>query len=229
MSRTICIAALGAFAVSAIATEPLLLENEFLRIAVDPANGGAITSVLYKKAIRFPFIAERGAGVAATGALFVPWIESDGTAWKIPAEGVRSIRADGGRTVTITFLPAAGVTFERRLSLSEHGTEFSLRDSVRNGSDRAITVRTGLSTRQQAEPWRREDRSWIGDGSRTLERHLGEKGNPASLLVAAGPFFWRQTGQYGTGLLCRTQGLPVPAELKQEYLPEPGSPSVVVL
>ncbi len=62
--------------------EGLVLENEFVRVAVD-AKSGAVTSLTAKKAPS-PVIAERGAGSAGRGALFAWEGASFETAERIP-------------------------------------------------------------------------------------------------------------------------------------------------
>ncbi|MEO7651466.1 MAG: hypothetical protein ABIZ80_13455, partial [Bryobacteraceae bacterium] len=67
--RTLRIPLLLLLATASVAVEPVVLENAYVRATVDPAHGGAVTSLVYKKGISFPYIAERGAGIAATGRL----------------------------------------------------------------------------------------------------------------------------------------------------------------
>src|SRR5262249_39966400 len=55
-------------------SEDRALENDYVRVIVVPNKGGAITSMIHRKAATFPCIVDKGAGVAASGVFFVPMI-----------------------------------------------------------------------------------------------------------------------------------------------------------
>ena len=65
----------------------MTLQNDHCRVTVDPARGGAVTSMFFKKARMTPYVAQRGGGVAANGVLFAPAVSV------------------GGRTVELSTLP----------------------------------------------------------------------------------------------------------------------------
>jgi hypothetical protein len=216
---------LAILAVSAVATEPLLLENEYVRVAVDPLHGGAVTSMLYKKAVNFGFIADKGAGIAGTGALFAPIVESSG---KTANNLAMQVRKTNSRDVTLS-TPlsqlAVGLSLERRIRMGERQSSFSLEDVIRNDSVRDVSIRFGANSYQQAEPWRLTDRSWIGDESTNIARHMPSQGvAPAQLETAGRPFFWRQIEQYGAGFLCRVQSPKSAGDLSADVLADKGNP-----
>jgi len=208
-----CLLSAGALllaAASAIAAEPLLLENEYVRVAIDPRQGGAVTDMLYKNVLRFPLIAERGAGVAGSGVLFAPAIELGGKPLTISGMKVEHRAA---RAITLLASPVEGLSFERTLSTGAAESGFSIRDQVRNDTGGAISVRIGTASRQRPEPWRLTQRSWIGDSSQAVAPPV------PPLRIPSGPFFWRQIEQYGTGFLYRVERVAAPVELSQ---PLPG-------
>ena len=49
-----------------------VLENDFVKVTIDPQKGGAVTEIIYKKAVTIPDIAQRGAGSAATISCTLP-------------------------------------------------------------------------------------------------------------------------------------------------------------
>ena len=216
---------LAILAVSAVATEPLLLENEYVRVAVDPLHGGAVTSMLYKKAVNFGFIADKGAGIAGTGALFAPIVESSGkTANNLAMQVRRTNSLDVTLSTPLSQL-AVGLSLERRIRMGERQSSFSLEDVIRNDSVRDVSIRFGANSYQQAEPWRLTDRSWIGDESTNIARHMPSQGvAPAQLETAGRPFFWRQIEQYGAGFLCRVQSPKSAGDLSADVLADKGNP-----
>ncbi len=167
-----------------------VLENDFVRASVDPVTG-AITSLLYKKAATFPLIADKGAGVAGTGAFFVPRFEGAGVA--LQGSGLRREKDD-------LVLRLTGGTLERTVRLAKGESALRIADAWKGPG------RVGQISRRDAEPWRQVARSWYGDAGRVVARALpaDDKG---SLEARPGPVFWRMVGPYGTGFLARTAGL----------------------
>ena len=219
LSWTVRILIVSMAATSGIATEPLLLENEYIRITIDPLRGAAVTSLLYKRALTFPLIASKGAGIAGTGALFAPVLEIGGASMT-PSTVARL----SGTAATFSGVLAPGLFFERHLRLGPHESGFSITDVVRNDTGRNAIIRIGTSSRQQSEPWRLTDRSWIGDSARTLD---GASGAPSNLQVSSGPFFWRQIEEYGTGFLYQVRPVGTPLDLDAKFPVKPGEPAQV--
>jgi hypothetical protein len=194
--------ALAIFTLSAIATEPILLENDFVRVSVDALHGGAVTAMAYKKAHSFDFIADKGAGIAGSGSLFAPVVESAGkTADALTLRATRS----GGRAITLSGSLADGLSLERRFQMGAQQSGFSITDVIDNDSARDVSVRVGATSRQQAAPWRWTDRSWIGDQTSVIARHTPSTDSSPVRLETGGTFFWRQIEQYGTGFLYRVK------------------------
>ncbi len=85
----------------------------------------AVTSVLYKKAVSFGFIADKGAGIAGTGALFAPIVESSG---KTANNLAMQVRKTNSRDVTLS-TPlsqlAVGLSLERRIRMGERAKAVS--------------------------------------------------------------------------------------------------------
>jgi hypothetical protein len=209
LRRLVRASAVLMLAPSAIATEPSLLENEYVRGAVNPQRGGSVTGMLYKKAIRFPFIA----GGKSLALSAVPMTVA-------PGSGLRTV-------VLSTSLAALAqwLSFQRTLSTGEAESGVSTRDVLCNDSGRELTVRIGTASRQKTEPWRLTDRSWIGDSSQSLERHVPGAGQDAPRLhISKSPFLWRQVEQYGTGFLYRVQGVQAAVDLTARFPAEEGNP-----
>ena len=205
---------------------PLLrLENDYVRAEVDPARGGAVAALHYGKAMVFPLIAERWAGIAGTGVLFAPWLEVD--AVTVEMSGVAS-GARGRRFLSFS-AGLAGLAWERQLRIDRGETRFSIRDLLHNRSGRGVTVRLGMTSHQEAAAWRLTDRSWIGDERRSQELRTssipvpGLSPSPTRVSVTTRSFFWRQISQYGTGLLYRAQPT-WQGEAAAEVSREEGSP-----
>jgi hypothetical protein len=197
--------------VCTLGAAPVWLENDYVRISVDPAAGG-VTSMVYRKAIAFPLIADKGAGIAGTGLLFTPTIEVSGAAF-VPR--VTSIQQDRSR-ITLRFTAPQGLSFERRLSLGDHESAFRMEDTLRNDAAREIAVRIGTVSRQNVEPWRLAARTWIGSGKRVMARHFPEGNDaPARFENRAAPFYWRSVEQYGTGFLYTVRRLNAPVTVEQ--------------
>lgn len=228
-ARCLRLGGLVLLAASAIATETVVLENAYVAVTVDPLDGGAVSRIVYHKAVRFPFIADKGAGVAGSGALFAPVIERDSSA---AGRLAMQVTRQDARSVTLS-APladvAAGLSLERCLRMGAEQSGFSIEDVIRNESAGDISVRVGALSRQQAESWRLADRTWIGDRTTSIERHTpAQKAPTARVESAAGPFFWRQVGPYGTGFLYRVESVKAPIELSEDILPAQGNPVQVV-
>jgi len=123
----------------ALAVSPsgeLVLENEFVRLAVD-AKSGAVTSLIAKKAPSFPVIAERGAGVAGRGTLFA-W---DGAAFETAdrSPGELVIRSKGR---------------ERRIRMDPQESGFRLQDTLRNEGPEPQRLQVRGRSRIDGEKWR---------------------------------------------------------------------------
>lgn len=220
----------------------LKLENAWLSATVTPAAGGAIRRLHYRNAFTFPLIAGRGAGVAGCGRLFAPRIEVNG----VPADwsDVRVEHADAGEIVLSASFPAIApkLGWRRRMSLEPDGTEIAIDEELRNAGDRPVPVRIGGASRQEAEPWRDTDRSWIGNATACEPQHVPvtrqatnsvsfERGtlpdlSPDRVEISGRRLFWRQIEQYGTGVLYRLD-LPEAGTMTSVDLPEPGSPREV--
>jgi len=190
----------------AAGTAALRLENAVMRVEVDAPAGGAVTALVLKRAQVFPLIVGRGAGVAGCGLLFAPRLEVGGSSprrWRMTAVG-----SEGGE-LALAGVPAAGLKWERRIGLAPGESRMTFRDLLRNESARVLTLRLGVACRQDGAPWRLTDRSWIGSlrtAKALATSSLAVPGQPVPphrARVSAASFFWRQIGQYGTGLLYR--------------------------
>ncbi len=168
------------------ASDPIVLENEAVRVAVDPRTG-AVASMICKTATTFPLIADRGAGVAGTGEfLAIPDLA------EVRAERKDVLRLEG---------KWKGLSVERTFRMEPGESGFRMTDVFVNCGGEAAAVRLAQRSRQKAEPWRLALRSWFGDPERPQLRQL--PGNPdAARLEAKGPrLSWRLIGQYGVGFL----------------------------
>ena len=210
------------------ATRPMFLENECVRIDVDPTHGGAVTGMLYKKGIRFQFIADRGAGVAGSGLLFVPVIKTGGKSFTLAGVPMRVEAGSGSSSFTLSASLAGlapGLSLERMFRTSERESGFSVQEVLRNDSGRDIEVRLGAVSRQKSEPWRLTGRFWIGDAGQVLDGRLGGAGKDGLRMTVSGNrFFWRQVEQYGTGFLYRLGDVKAGINLAASSLAEPGHP-----
>lgn len=155
-----------------VALDPLVLENPYLRVTVDSAHG-SVSSLVYKQAISFPYIAAKGAGVAGKGRLFEPvlWI---GDRRLTPAFTLNS-RKSGEIIFTCQ---TENLKITRILRLDPAGTSINISDEFHNRGRAAEMVRAGGTGSQDRESWSLTSRSW----SRT-------------------PGEWRYIGQYGLGLV----------------------------
>src|SRR5204862_508019 len=128
-------------------------------------------------------IAERGAGIAATGKLF---------ALDVPL----TAQSAKGR---ITLSGASGrLAWKRVMTLDPGSSAIVIEDSARNQSDSTIEATAGSGSEQQREPWQVARRSWSGD----LSRRTAVSKSIVNTETQA-PFGWRVLGQYGIGFLYR--------------------------
>ena len=209
-------------ATGATGAEPLRLENTELRVTVDPRQGGAVTEIFYKRAMTFPLIADKGAGVAGSGCLFAPVVAVAGRTadWadaRVVAASASSLSltAPGG---------APGLTWQRTFRLAAQECGWAMEDVLRNDSDQTIAVEVGASSVQRAENWRLADRTWIGNGREVLTLAEAKKfPRPAGVSLAGSRLFWRQIEQYGTGFLYRVPVLPAAATMTADVRRGPGN------
>ncbi len=203
-----------AAAVPMVGAAPLVLDNGIVRLNVDPEQGGAITHIVYEKAVTFPLIAERGAGVAGSGRLFAPAVVvKDLNAGALALDVLRQTRTD---MLLSGALPevARGLVWQRRIALIPGASRFEIEDELRNDSDREVVAKVGADSWQQGETWRLTDRSWIGNphASRLLATSDRKDVAPSARL-SGGRVFWRQIEQYGTGFTYRVSALPAAGEI----------------
>lgn len=207
--------AAGVLVLGAGAGRQEVLENDFVRVAVDPSQAGAVTLMIYKKATSFPFIADKGAGVAGTGSYFAA---GEGALKAEP------LRKEKGETVLRLTGARNGVTLERVIRLAKDESGFRITDTYRAAKD--STVALGSSCRQQAETWRLSARSWFGDADRSLARFAPSQGGDTSTLESkSGTFTWRHIGQYGVGFLSCVTSPAGPVTLTHELPKENGAPA----
>ena len=141
-----------------IALEPAILENPFVRVVVDREHG-AVTSLHYKKAISFPYIAEKGAGVAAVGSLFAPLVESGGKVQPVTL----TLQSEQRPGVVTLSGRAGGLLLTRTLRLDAGSSAIAIEDSLRNTSAAAVSAGLGGASRQTHGRWFAAERSWAGD------------------------------------------------------------------
>lgn len=205
------------------AAPPVLLDNGIIRVEVDPASG-ALARVELKTAFRFPLNAP-GAGVAGSGRLFLPWLESAGGSREVLSSADRPATSTDfhpNRTLRLTW-KIGGLTLMRRITMPGQAAEFTIDDELRNGSDGERSGRVGLLCRQSAEPWRRTDRTWIGNAQQCLKLASSSL-RPAQneRRLSGSPLFWRQIEEYGTGLLARIDTGGREGEISARGLPGAG-------
>ena len=184
------------------------LENPYVWAELDPGRGGAVTGLFYKKAVSFPLISDRGSGFAGSGALFAPWVEVAGA----PVENWRAqIIRRAARSVGLKAELARGLAWERKIRLETGASGLSVKDVFRNRTGNVVKVRIGMNSRQENAEWRLTGRCWIGDATRCSALATsnlpvpGQIPPPPQVKMASKSFFWRQIGQYGTGLLYRAR------------------------
>lgn len=177
-----------------------VLENDYVKVSVDPSRGGAVTSMVYKKATTFPFIADKGAGVAGLGAFF-PVPVADGATLALKADPLKKEKDEV--VLRLSASPKGGPAVERLIRLGKNESGFRITDTVKG----AGTARLGSSSRQDPQPWRMNARNWFGDAQTCQWKFTPyNAGDQATLEAKSGTFFWRHVGQYGVGFLYRSDG-----------------------
>lgn len=208
----------------------LVLENGFVRATVDPARGGVITSMAYKKAMTFPLISSKGAGVAGSGTLFSGWIQANGRSVDLSTVAARAEWVKGkneaAKVLKLTAAPAPGVALVRSLRMDPEEAGFRITDNYQNLGNEAIAVRVGSTSRQQPEPWRQSLRCWFGDGQSVYSQAVPPAGEePREVTASSGRVFWRLVGQYGAGFLYQAQTPPGPAKITHALSDADGKPA----
>lgn len=188
------------------------LENDLVRIVVDPSKGGAISSMVYKKATTFPAIEDKGAGLAGRGAYFAVSGE--------PALRLRPAAAPG--RIILEGSPEPGLTVERTIMMAPGESGFRIADQYRSERDRTWTIQGG--SLQQAEPWRAVARSWYGDEKTVSALDHVSGATVSKQFQSGGPgIYWRMVGPHGVGFLFQATA-PSPARIEVRQLKDPGIP-----
>ena len=200
-----------------------VLENDHVRVTVDPRAGGAITGMTFKHATVFPVIAERGAGVAGTGTLFVPRIDGTDIGTNSPAVSMKSLE---GETVLEVTCPAGdGLTLTRTIRMAKEESGFRITDVYHNRGRSDAKIRVGCRSLQRPEPWRLTLGSWFGDGRRSWRRDIPfAAGDATRKRIESSRLFWRLSGQYGVGFHYASSLPGGRAELLHELPKERGHP-----
>lgn len=225
----------GPVVVQETAAGDLVIENDFVRLVVSPAKGGAITEVRQKKALVLPFIAEKGAQVAGTGRFFL----DAGAVVKGEAEEAFNL-ADAAYAAEIVErgpdaarirlaakadAVAPGLVLERELAIGRAESGLILTRTVRNGGAQALALRIGSRFEQQAEPWRTDLRLWMGNGNNFRWVFGPYNQGPEQTFSYPTPVAqWQLLSQYGVGIVARTEGLAAPVAFAVEYPKEAGVP-----
>jgi len=218
---------------SAVGAEEVL-ENAYVRVALDPSQGGTITSMVYKKCTAPPLAMEHGAGLAASGSLFAGrirvgenWVESA----QVPMQAARETGKEGEVALTLTGrLPesAGGLTWKRTLRMAVEESGFRLADEFSNDGAAAkdLTVLVGQRSRQIPLEWRKNLRCWFGDSKQWFANVAPIQAGTVKTFTADGKgIFWRAVGQFGDGFLY-TATLPDKGAAVRHVLPvEQGSPA----
>ncbi len=202
------------------ASKEIVLENEWVRVTLDPEAGGAVTALTYKKATTFPLIADKGAGSAGSGSLFTP--QWNGVALSaLPMKSTRREEAEE-TIVVLAGWPKDGLLLERSFRMGKQESGFRLEDTWKSSRETAGSL--GATSLQKAEPWRRVARSWHGDADRVVQKDLPVSGaETRDLETKAGRFFWRSVGPYGVGFLAQVQAPRGSAVLTHETFRENGA------
>lgn len=197
-------------------SKEFVLENDYVRATVDPAKGGAVTSLQYKKGTVFPLISDKGAGIAGEGRLF--FLAGSG---EMKSDGIRAEKDEVVLRLSGT-LP--GLAFERVFRLGNKESGLRISDTFR--ADKDGTFQLAGQSRQEARSWRLNSRSWFGDGARSDWRAAPyNAGDKTSFEAKTGAFFWRHVGQYGVGFLYRATPPSGVATLTHHYPKENGIPA----
>jgi hypothetical protein len=210
-----------------------VLENDHVKIAVSPGKGGAVLSMIHKKAAKFECIARNGAGVAGVGAFFAPTVTVGTRTCEVadlPISREAPTEDGSGRTLrmkgSLDHL-APGLSVERMLRLAKDEGGFRLVDTYRNDGPgaRDLTLKLGARALQRPEGWRLRTSSWFGDskGWKHLTRRYRQPGEPRTILEAATPhLFWRLVGPYGVGFLYQVRAPQAPVRMVHTLPEEKG-------
>jgi len=183
-----------------------ILENAFVTVRIDPAHGGAVTAMHYRKATTFPLIADKGAGAAGMGVFFAGRLQVGDERLPladVPMKVERHTDAAGRMLVLTARLPrpASALRWTRIFTMGVGESGFRFKDTFRNeGED--LTFSAGMQAEQRSAPWRKNLRCWYGDAHRhftsVAPAHAGQvvRFEPGGRAV-----FWRVVGQYGVGTL----------------------------
>src|SRR2546422_7477089 len=114
--------------------DPVIVENEAVRVTVDSPQG-AVTSLVYKRAISFPYIADKGAGIAATGSLFAPVVWNGDRKIEIPL----ALRSRTQHSITLAGA-TSGIALTRAIRLDERSFSIAIYDARRNSTIAAGSV-----------------------------------------------------------------------------------------
>src|ERR1700723_1413443 len=134
---------LAALAVVSASARPMVLDNGLIRVAVAPELGGAVTAVTLEKAVSFPLIADKGAGVAGTGTLFAPIVECGGNiARKFALQQTASTEDTLTLSASLSGL-APGLEWRRRIALAVGQTSLVIEDTLINNSGQEVRVHVG--------------------------------------------------------------------------------------
>jgi len=222
----------------------IVVENDYVRVVLSPTRGATVADIRCRKALVLPFIADKGAGVAATGALFadIAAMASTNLTRATGAEAGRKILSmadtpfrqepvkETPEQTTITFsasVPGIGpkVTLKRAYTFRPGDSGFVLTRSLSNGGDAPITLQFGSRSRQQPETWRINLRLWMGNG-RTARWIFGpyNQGRPQNWAWGGNAVQWQMASQYGVGLLARTAGVKGKTEYQVHYPKTEGVP-----
>jgi WD40 repeat protein len=210
------------------------LDNDFIEATVDPARGGTVTSLIYKKAVHFPFIADKGAGVAGSGRFFSGLVRVGDQTHDLSAVALTVQPPTDGPEGLVLKLTASlpsvspGLALERTLRLGRDESGLRITDTYRNDGPgaRDLTLHVGAGSRQQPEPWRLTLRCWFGDTQRNHWKFTPyNAGDQTTLEAKTAPVFWRVIGQYGVGFLYQVTAPRTPVTLTHTLPKETGNPA----
>jgi hypothetical protein len=201
-----------------------VLENEFVRLIVDPQRGGGVTEMRCKKAVSIPTTAERGAGVAGSGQFFVPLVQLGGKTVDLGSVALKAEKTGGGIKLIATLAP--GLSFERTLKIDDNESGLRITDTYRNDGQTELELQVGAKSRQQPEPWRRTLRCWFGDTTRSLWQFTPYNAGGKEVIESKSDrVFWRVSGQYAVGFLSQVAVPQSQATLTHTLPSEKGNPA----
>ena len=184
------------------------LENNLVGVTIDAAHGGVVTAMTCRKATTFPLIVDKGAGIAGTGRFFVPQLWIGDSRIDLASVAMAPATSSPPTSVALTAtLPVkdGAITWVRTFSMDADESGFRVSDTFRNGGPEVV-VRLGGRSEQQAEPWRKNLRCWVGDAGQSFFSVAPAHAGQALEFTANGPdIFWRALGQYGVGFLAVTR------------------------